>query len=71
HQLHYLLRFKDYLTLRFLLYKQLDVMDCGPTCLRMAAKYYGLSISLDYLCNKLEYSKQGFSIISEKLLIDS
>lgn len=26
-------------------YKQLDSMDCGPTCLRMVAKYYGEAIA--------------------------
>jgi ATP-binding cassette subfamily B protein len=30
-------------------YKQLDSMDCGPTCLRMVAKYYGKTYSLQYL----------------------
>jgi ABC-type bacteriocin/lantibiotic exporter with double-glycine peptidase domain len=29
-------------------YKQLDAMDCGPTCLRMMAKYYCKSYSLEY-----------------------
>ena len=24
-------------------YRQLDAMDCGATCLRMIAKYYGKS----------------------------
>jgi ATP-binding cassette, subfamily B, bacterial len=38
--------------LKFPLYKQLDAMDCGPTCLRMVAKYYGRSIPLDYLRDK-------------------
>jgi ATP-binding cassette, subfamily B, bacterial len=47
----------------FTLYKQLDAMDCGPTCLRMVAKYYGRSISLDYLRNKSEYGKQGISML--------
>ncbi len=28
---------------------QLDAMDCGPTCLRMVAKFYGRSYSLQYL----------------------
>lgn len=27
----------------FPFYKQHDAMDCGPTCLRMVAKYYGRS----------------------------
>ena len=49
--------------MHFPLYKQLDAMDCGPTCLRMVAKYYGRSISLDYLRNKSEYGKQGVSML--------
>lgn len=47
----------------FPIYKQLDAMDCGPTCLRMVAKYYGRSISLDYLRNKSQYGKQGASLL--------
>ncbi|MGG9960284.1 peptidase domain-containing ABC transporter [Ferruginibacter sp. SUN106] len=47
----------------FPFYKQLDAMDCGPTCLRMVAKYYGRSISLDYLRNKAEYGKEGASML--------
>ena len=47
----------------FPLYKQLDVMDCGPTCLRMVAKYYGRSVSLDYLRNKSQYGKEGVSML--------
>lgn len=27
--------------MKFPFYKQLDAMDCGPTCLRMIAKFYG------------------------------
>ena len=38
-------------------------MDCGPTCLRMIAKYYGRSIPLDYLRNKSQYGKQGVSML--------
>lgn len=47
----------------FPLYKQLDAMDCGPTCLRMVAKYHGRSISLDHLRNKSQYGKQGVSML--------
>lgn len=47
----------------FPLYKQLDAMDCGPTCLRMVAKYYGRSISLDLLRNKSQYGKEGVSML--------
>ncbi|NOT91385.1 peptidase domain-containing ABC transporter [Ferruginibacter sp.] len=49
--------------MKFPLYKQLDAMDCGPTCLRMVSKYYGRSISLDYLRNKAEYGKEGVSML--------
>lgn len=30
-------------------YQQLDSMDCGPSCLRIIAKYYGRSYSLPNL----------------------
>jgi len=48
---------------RFPYYKQLDAMDCGPACLRMVAKYYGRTISLDYLRNKSQYGKEGVSLL--------
>ena len=38
-------------------------MDCGPTCLRMVAKYYGRSISLEYLRNKSQFGKEGVSML--------
>lgn len=47
----------------FPLYRQLDAMDCGPTCLRMVAKYYGRSVSLDYLRNKSQFGKKGVSLL--------
>jgi ATP-binding cassette subfamily B protein len=31
--------------MKFPHYTQLDAMDCGSTCLRMLAKYYGRSYS--------------------------
>ena len=49
--------------LKFPIYKQLDAMDCGPTCLRMVAKYHGHTISLDYLRNKSQYGKAGVSLL--------
>ena len=47
----------------FPFYKQLDAMDCSPTCLCMLAKYYGRSIPLDYLLNKCQYGKAGVSLL--------
>jgi len=35
--------------LSFVFYKQQDNLDCGPTCLRMVAKYYGRSYSIQKL----------------------
>lgn len=48
---------------KFPFFKQLDAMDCGPTCLRMLAKYYGRTITLDYLRNKAEFGKEGVSML--------
>lgn len=48
---------------KFPLYQQLDAMDCGPTCLCMVAKYYGRSISLNYLRNKSQYGKLAVSML--------
>ena len=38
-------------------------MDCGPTCLRMVAKYHGRSVSLEHLRNKAQYGKEGVSML--------
>ncbi len=44
-------------------YKQLDSMDCGPTCLRMVAKYYGKSYSTQYLRNNSFITREGVSML--------
>jgi ATP-binding cassette subfamily B protein len=36
----------------FPFFHQHDVMDCGATCLRMVAKYYGKNYSLETLRKK-------------------
>ena len=51
------------MTKPFHLFQQLDSMDCGPTCLRMIAKYHGRSISLDFLREKSQYGKAGVSLL--------
>ena len=43
--------------------KQLDSMDCGPTCLRMVAKYYGKSYSLQYLRSQSYITREGVSML--------
>ncbi|MBL7112748.1 MAG: peptidase domain-containing ABC transporter [Bacteroidales bacterium] len=47
----------------FPFFKQLDSMDCGPTCLRMIAKYYGRSFNLQTLREKCFISREGVSLL--------
>lgn len=42
--------------------QQLDYMDCGPTCLKMVAKYYGRFYSLQFLREQCGISKEGVSL---------
>lgn len=44
-------------------YTQFDAMDCGPTCLRMIAKYYGRSYSLAELRKRSFLTKEGVSML--------
>ncbi|MEM6541153.1 MAG: cysteine peptidase family C39 domain-containing protein, partial [Bacteroidota bacterium] len=46
----------------FSFYRQLDQMDCGPTCLRMIAKHYGRSYTVDFLRKKSNITREGVSI---------
>lgn len=48
---------------RFPVYRQLDAMDCGPTCLRMIAKYYGKNFTLQTLRAQSQYGKEGVSFL--------
>lgn len=48
---------------RFPHFKQADMMDCGPTCLRMIAKFYGKSISMEYLREQAHISREGVSLL--------
>ena len=47
----------------FPFYKQLDAMDCGPSCLRMIAKYYGKSYTLQGLREKCFITREGVSLM--------
>ncbi|HML64703.1 MAG TPA: peptidase domain-containing ABC transporter [Dysgonomonas sp.] len=44
-------------------YTQLDAMDCGPTCLRIIAKYYGRNYSIQYLREKSFITREGVSML--------
>ena len=44
-------------------YLQLDAMDCGPSCLRMVAKYYGKSYTLQTLRERCFITREGVSML--------
>lgn len=44
---------------RFPFYRQLDAMDCGPSCLRMIAKFYGKSFSVQQLRDQSFIQRTG------------
>ncbi|MBL7707262.1 MAG: peptidase domain-containing ABC transporter [Taibaiella sp.] len=48
--------------MKYIFYKQLDVMDCGATCLRMVARQYGRTYSINKLRRICETGKQGVSL---------
>ena len=45
------------------IYQQPDSRDCGPTCLRMIAKHYGKSYSLQRLREKCFINREGVSLL--------
>lgn len=51
---------KNQLTLQ----KQRDAVDCGPSCLAMIAKYYGLSPNIDHLRQQCVLGRNGISMLS-------
>ena len=38
-------------------------MDCGPTCIRMLAKYYGKSVNVESLRADSQIGKDGVSLL--------
>ncbi len=48
---------------KFSLYRQHDAMDCGPTCLRMVAKYYGRRYSAQELRERTQIGKDGVNLL--------
>ena len=51
----------------FPLYTQHDTMDCGPTCLRMVAAFYGKYYALCKLRELCCLSREGVSILGISL----
>jgi ATP-binding cassette subfamily B protein len=48
---------------RFPFYRQSDEMDCGPTCLKMIAAFYGKIYPAEYLREKSFASREGVSLM--------
>jgi len=49
--------------MKFPFYMQLDGMDCGPSCLRMVAKHYGRSFSVQQLREKSYIVRTGVNLL--------
>ena len=49
------------MTKSFPFYRQHDRFDCGPTCLRMIAKFYGRNYNLEHLRHLCNISVEGVS----------
>lgn len=44
------------------IYRQLESIDCGPTCIRMICSYYGKNHSLKFLKEKCSFSRLGITV---------
>ncbi|MDR0700368.1 MAG: peptidase domain-containing ABC transporter [Tannerella sp.] len=49
--------------MKFPFFMQLDAMDCGPSCLRMIAKYYGKTFSVQQLREKSYILRTGVNLL--------
>ncbi len=47
---------------KFPFYKQIDQMDCGPSCIRIISKHFGKEISIKYLQDLAKVTKVGSSM---------
>ncbi|MGN7820011.1 peptidase domain-containing ABC transporter [Chitinophaga sp. 22536] len=48
----------------FQFYKQANAKDCGATCIRMIAKYYGKNYSMETLRNLTGFNRGGVSMLA-------
>lgn len=47
----------------FTFYKQPDIKDCGPTCLKIIAKHYGKTINIQQLRQNSETTREGSNLL--------
>lgn len=48
---------------RYIFYRQLNRMDCGPTCLKMIAKFYGREVRVETIKKHSGFSRLGVSLL--------
>jgi len=48
---------------KFPFFKQTESKDCGPTCLKIIAKYYGKVLSIQQLRNYAETTREGSNLL--------
>ena len=48
--------------IKFPNYLQIDIKDCGPTCLKIISKYYGRNIKIDFLRILSQTTREGSSL---------
>lgn len=44
-------------------YRQMDIMDCGATCLRIVFKYYGRMVSIHKIRKLCQTTKNGVNML--------
>ena len=49
---------------QLIIQKQRDAVDCGPSCLAMIAKYYGLRLNINDLRQQCIFGKNGISMLN-------
>ncbi|MEZ4936673.1 MAG: peptidase domain-containing ABC transporter [Crocinitomicaceae bacterium] len=49
---------------KFKFHRQLNQMDCGPTCIKMIAGYYGKNVSIKELRTISETNREGSSLLN-------
>lgn len=47
---------------RFPFYRQMDLMDCGPTCLRMIARHHGRAYDAEFMRDRCSITREGVSL---------
>jgi ATP-binding cassette subfamily B protein len=45
-------------------YQQADAKDCGPTCIKIIAKHYGKTFSIQKLRELAETTREGSNLLS-------